>query len=214
MELIKDGIIDNEEYKKSSVKVLWILKEGNVAEGDENKQRDLCEEFRLNLHKNNALSIPTFRKMIYATYGILYPDLEWHNVPFANEDAYEVVKKIAYININKSPAGSTSNYKDIKKAYDDNKEELIKQISEINPEVIVFGNTLYYFDFKDLDKIGWTISNSARKYADEETKHTAFYKISSSKLCINAYHPAYPKIADKVYWDEIRKAYLFWKSNQ
>lgn len=211
MEKIKDGIIDKVEYDKSHVKILWILKEGNVAEGDENKQRDICEEFRLDLHKANALSIPTFRKMIYATYGILYPNVAWHKVPFANEEAYEVVKQIAYININKNPAGSTSNYIDIKKAYNDNKVELLDQISKINPNVIVFGNTLYYFDFEDLGKIGWTIDE--RKYADEKTKYTAFYEISSSKLCINAYHPAYTKISNEVYWDEIRKAYSIWKNN-
>ncbi len=71
MEIINDGIIDKVEYDKSLVKILWILKEGNVAETDMNKQRDICEEFRSNSHKKNALSIPTFRKMIYATYGIL-----------------------------------------------------------------------------------------------------------------------------------------------
>jgi hypothetical protein len=101
MKEIKDGIIDKVEYDKSSVKILWILKEGNVAEGDINKQRDICEEFRSDSHKKNALAIPTFRKMIYATYGILNPDVKWQDVPFANEEAYDVVKQIAYININK-----------------------------------------------------------------------------------------------------------------
>lgn len=214
MKEIKDGIIDKVEYDKSAVKILWILKEGNVVEGDINKQRDICEEFRSDSHKMNALSIPTFRKMIYATFGILNPDVEWQDVPLANEEAYEVVKQIAYININKYPAGSTSKPQDIKKAYDDNKEDLINQIVEINPDVIVFGNTLIYFENEDLDRIGWTISNSVKKYADEATYNTVFYEVSPDKLCINAYHPAYPKIADKVYWDEIRKAFRIWKSNQ
>jgi hypothetical protein len=206
---ILDGIIDEDKYKKSPIKILWVLKEGNVAEGDKNKQRDIREEFREDGHKKNALSIPTFRKMIYATYGILHSDKDWSDVPFANEEAYEVVKQIAYININKYPAAATSNYNDIKKAYNDNKLELLKQISRIDPDVIVFGNTLYYFDFEDLGEIGWTITD--RKYADEKTKYTAFYEISSSKLCINAYHPAYTKISNEVYWDEIRKAYRIWK---
>ena len=210
---IIDGKIDENQYNNSLCKILWILKEANVSQEDKDKEIDVCAGFREDWHMKNALSVPTFRKMIYATYGILNPSVEWQNVPFANEEAYEVVKKIAYININKYPASSLSNDVDIKKAYDDNKEELIKQIADLNPNIIIFGNTLKYFEFEDLDKIGWSISNTEKKYVDDSTHNTAFYEVSSDKLCINAYHPSYPKIADKVYWDEMRKAFTIWKAN-
>lgn len=214
MNKIIDGRVDSVKYDKSPLKILWILKEANVAEEDKNKQIDVCEGFRSDWHIKNALSIPTFRKLIYATYGILNPSVEWQDVPFANKEAYEVVKQIAYININKYPASSSSNDVDMKKAYDDNKVELLSQINELNPNVIVFGNTLKYFEYEDLDKIGWTISKTEKKYADDATYNTAFYEISSDKLCINAYHPSYPKISDKVYWSEIKKAFSNWKSNK
>ena len=29
--------------------------------------------------------------MIYATYGILNPTVEWENIPYANQEAYEAV---------------------------------------------------------------------------------------------------------------------------
>ncbi len=41
---IRDGIINFENYKNSTVKILLILKEGNVDENDKQKNRDLRSE--------------------------------------------------------------------------------------------------------------------------------------------------------------------------
>lgn len=214
MKKIIDGKINHIEYDKASCKILWILKEANISEEDKEKEIDLCEGFRNNWHKKNALSVPTFRKMIYATYGILNPTIEWKNVPFANQEAYEVVQKIAYININKLPANSSSKDLEIKKIYEENKDELLNQIEDLKPNIIIFGNTLKYFEYDDLAKINWGILETEKKYADDSTNNTTYYIISDDKLCINAYHPSYPKIADKTYWEEIRKIFNQWKSNK
>lgn len=152
--------------------------------------------------------------MIYATYGILNPTIEWKNIPFANQEAYEVVQKIAYININKFPANSSSKDLEIKKIYEENKDELLNQIEDLKPNIIIFGNTLKYFEYDDLAKINWSILETEKKYADDSTNNTTYYIISDDKLCINAYHPSYPKIADKTYWEEIRKTFNHWKSNK
>ncbi|SFC60315.1 hypothetical protein [Flavobacterium phragmitis] len=214
MKKIIDGKINPAEYGNASCKILWILKEANISAEDKEKEIDVCEGFRNDWHKKNALSTPTFRKIIYATYGILNPNVEWENVPYANQEAYEVIKKIAYININKFPANASSNDWEIKKAYDEGKDELLKQIEDLNPNVIIFGNTLKYFEEEDLARINWDITNTEKKYADNNTNNTAFYIISSDKLCINAYHPSYPMIVDKTYWHEIRNAYKIWKLNK
>lgn len=103
---------------------------------------------------------------------------------------------------------------EIKKAYNEGKAKLLKQIEDLKPNVIIFGNTLKYFEIEDLAKIGWNFSNIEEKYAESTTKNTAFYIISDDKLCINAYHPSYPKIADKTYWKEIREVFNVWKSNK
>ena len=214
MKEIIDGKINDIEYDNASCKILWILKEANISAEDKEKEIDVCEGFRNDWHKKNALSVPTFRKMIYATYGILNPTVEWENIPYANQEAYEVVQQIAYININKLPADSSSDDWKIKKAYNVGKDKLLKQIEDLNPNIIIFGNTLKFFEFEDLSKIGWNILNTEKKYADDSTYNTAYYTISSNKLCINAYHPSYPKIADKTYWNEIRQTYINWKSNK
>ena len=211
MKKIIDGIVDETKYgKDGSYKIMWILKEGNVSPEDIDKERNICEELLNDSHKSNALSIPTFRKMIYATYGILHPETEWFDVPFANDEAYEVIKKIANVNINKYPGGSISENDEIQNAYNENKVELLKQIKECNPEIIIFANTLQYFETEDLNSIGWNVSPEVKGYADETTYNTAYYITSPNKLCIHAYHPAYVKITDKIYWDEIKTAVQKW----
>ncbi len=212
MEKIKDGIVDTSKYgTDGKPKIMWVLKEGNVSEVDKEKTIDLCEGLRSDWHKKNALAIPTFRKMIYATYGILYPNTNWSDVPYANAEAYDAIKYIAYININKYPAGAISNYNDIKQAYIDNKEELLKQIVECNPNIIIFGNTLQYFVVDDMKNIGWDISPSIKKYADDLTKNTSYFVTAPDKLSIHAYHPSYPKLTDKIYSLEIKTAVQKWK---
>ena len=209
MKKIIDGKVEPEKYDNSSIRILWVLKEANVSPDDVEKEIDICEGFRSDWHIKNALSVPTFRRMIYATYGILNPQIEWVNVPFANAEAYGVIKQVAYININKYPAGSKSTYSAIKNAYNINKDEILGQIKYLNPDIIIFGNTLQYFEPIDLKSIGWDILESNKQYV-EDTFNTAFYLVSKDKLCINAYHPSYPRITDKIYWYEIKKAVEIW----
>lgn len=210
MKKIKDGIVDQNKFNSSRYKILWVLKEGNISEEDKGKDMDLCDALQNDWHKANASAIPTFRKMIYATYGILNPDVEWP-IPQANEEAYEAIKHIAYININKYPGGSSSEDVSIEQAYNDNKEELLKQIADINPNIIIFGNTLQYFSVKDLESIGWNISMSQKKYVGET--NTAYYTVSPDRLCIHAYHPASTKRTDEAYWYEIKTAVQNWEQS-
>lgn len=208
MKKIKDGIVDLKKYESSKHKILWILKEGNVSKKDHDKDRDLCEEIRTDQHKHLAMKIPTFRKMIYATYGILFPEVEWSEGPNATE-LYDVLKYIAYINLNKFPGGGISNYDNIKQAYIKNKDEILSQIEKYNPNIIIFGNTLRFFETEDLKKIGWSVSDINKNYVDEN-KVTSFYIISSMRLCINTVHPSYPKISNRKYWFDIKSAVDIW----
>jgi len=211
MKEIIDGIVCQENYKNSEYKIMWILKEGNVADEHKDYDRNICQEFNNDEHKANALSIATFRKLIYATYGILHPEVKWKDVPFANAEAYEVIKHIAYVNINKCPGSSQSKDSLIFKAYTENKEKLLSQIYNCSPDIIIFGGTMKYFDSYDMKNIGWNISDNKKK-----TGTTAFYstketKISPLRLCVDAYHPAYSRISNEEYWKEIKLAIQMWK---
>lgn len=204
MEKIIDGIINPKEfYKNDNIKILWILKEGNVDVNDYNKQRNICEEFKNGEHIKNALSIATFRKLIYASYWIFNNHLDWTEIPYSNDlECYKIVNKIAYININKYPAGNKSYDSELYRIYEENKKNLLSQIKDINPEVIIFGNTFKFFK-NDLNSINWDIENSLQNFSEENN----YYIVKNKGLIISAYHPAYPRLSNFQYSNEIKEIY-------
>ncbi len=209
MQEIKDGIINNELYKNSFPKVLWILKEGNVSEKDKNMKRDICDEINNGQHISNALSIPTFRKMIYATYSIFKPDIDWADIPLANNRAtYDIFRQVGYINVNKLPGNATSVYQIMKHAYLKYEKLLINQIIEMNPNIIILGGTLKFFTYEACEEIGFDIRKVEKQISLNGT--ASYYKISKDKLLINAFHPAYFRVSDKEYIEGIRSAVENW----
>lgn len=98
--------------------------------------------------------VPTLKRIIYTTYGILR-DCEWSEIPDANnEKSFDPLQEIAIINIKKVPGDGRSDYDEMQQAYYDNQELLKKQIETYNPNVVIFGNTLQYFfksDFGGLE---------------------------------------------------------------
>lgn len=206
---IRDGIINYEKYNNSPVKILLILKEGNVDENDKQKNRDLRNEIFEDGHLENALNIPTFRKIIYSVYQIYHPETEWSEIPFANEnEAYDVLKSIAYININKLPGSNISSDEEIETIFIKNKDALLEQIQLINPEVIICGNTLKYM--RDaLMEIGWNTTIENKEFIDDNTDA---YITKGKGVIINAWHPAYWKISDKNYTKGIFDAYKFYQT--
>ena len=209
---IKDGIVNEEDFhSEGNVKILWILKEANVSPEDIDKVRNLCEEFREGGHQKNALSVPTFRKMIYTSYWILHPEMEWSDIPYANEDeCYSVVNKIAYINVNKLPASNVSDDKKLAQVFDENKHVLLEQIKSIDPEVIIFGNTGKFF-IDNMESIGWDVS-SENKNDDDPNAH--YFVTPNKGIAINAYHPAYSRLKDKDYCYSIVEKFKLYKTNQ
>lgn len=81
------------------------------------------------------------------------------------------------------PGGSTSSNTVIQNAYDENRELILKQIQTYNPDVIIFGGTLNYFDnaldFNDLKE--------ENKQVSDFNNH---YYYGDDRLYIHAYHPA------------------------
>lgn len=226
MAKITDGIINKELYSKAKYKILWVLKEGNVDEADHDVPRNLCKEINdidenkgVEQHRKNARAIPTFRKIIYSSYGILDKDKKWLEIPLANEEAYNVFKEIAYININKEPGGAVSDNTEIRKIYERDKKKILEQIEEINPQIIIFGGTEQFLSEKDLKKIGWQSNVKDRFTAQaEDTKYsvTCYSKKTdgkyNDKLIICPVHPACFTVSDKDYCTSIHNAVREWES--
>lgn len=210
---IKDGIVCSSFYNKARYKILWVLKEGNVDKADKNCERDICNEFLIDQHKKDACAIPTFRKIIYSTYGILNPEISWMNIPLANKEAYEVIKEIAYININKEPGGAVSDNTEIRKIYERDRTKILEQIEQISPQIILFGGTEQFFSEEDLESIDWPSNTKDRFTAKAEGSDykVICYARSKNRLIVCPTHPAYFKISDKDYCTSIHNAVRQWE---
>lgn len=94
------------------------------------------------------------------------------------KEVYQVAEEIAYINIKKTGGGGKSNIKEIKDAYSENEELLLKQIKEYNPNIIIFGGTLKYFNSDKLKDIGWGLEVDKKIVNESQITHiiTLFQK--------------------------------------
>ena len=174
-----DGIIDPEKYLNAKYRILWVLKEAN----SESDSWSYLENFKNKewLYRCGK-SIPTLKRIIYTTFGILR-SCQWSEIPDAcDERSFEPLQEIALINIKKIPGGSNSEHETIQFAYNENHELLKLQIETYNPNVVIFGNTLQFFNKSDFEGLV-----DAEKQITEFGNH--FYD-TKDKLYIHTWHPA------------------------
>lgn len=100
---IFDGIVNEQKYKNSDIKLMWILKDANSTGEDESY--DLREAINT-LKRDYGVRKDwekTFNNIIYVTNGILN-DAEWEDIPYPKDEpnTVDILQNIAYINIKKS----------------------------------------------------------------------------------------------------------------
>lgn len=127
-------------------------------------------------------------------------------MPVVDEEAsingIKVMHNIALINVKKTAGVSASNDAEISEAYKSHRELLLKQIKQINPDVII--NCSRVWDLtkelgKGMEKLPIPKGNQAR----------CFY--SNEKLVIEYNHPNTRNQTDKSYYNDIIKCYNKWK---
>lgn len=206
---ILDGIIDSNCYTRSKYKILWILWEPY----DDYKNREGLHSPSQNNFYNKEnyesgcggwdcradivekmetyLKIPTWKTIASISSIILC------GTPYKDLSAFSAtIKSIAFININKYPAGHTSSnrWNLFDEIYKTKGHVLEEQIEFINPEIVIAGNVLYLF----------------KKKLEEQPLFQTFgrnsYK-SSSRIYIDALHPS--RKGEK-YSMEINKAISDW----
>lgn len=190
---VKDGVINVEEYYKSPVKILWILKE--PYSGQENEMlKDLNEKRAMGL-KTDSQS--TWHPLIYISHGILNGFLKYDEMPkIAEENTIsKVLKQVAFINVQKKPGKSRSNNAEIAKAYKENEAILKQQIETLKPDIIIGANTMQYF---------------AKNFKPTE-KFKNFHWVKDGQLYIKTYHPAQTIISRKEYVDKVIAVAKAWR---
>lgn len=119
---IYDGIVDEEKYCSSKYRIAWILKEPydetDGTGGDWSLSKDILAQN--NLYPDIIKKSPTFHTMAYLTHAILDQVAEYQGMDYIRNDPSiaQSLNNIALVNVNKMPAFSTSNDKEISVWYD------------------------------------------------------------------------------------------------
>ncbi|MDO4228542.1 MAG: hypothetical protein Q4C98_01895 [Capnocytophaga sp.] len=197
-----DGIINPERYLKAKYRILWILKEANSIDFswsiiDNFKNKEWLEK--------HGGSNPTLKRLIYTSYAILN-ESEWSDIPWGYEpQGYDCLQDIAFINIKKEPGDSTANGNEVQQAYYQDKELLQEQINMCDADIVIFGNTLQYFDkylFEGLTEA-----------QEQRTEWGNVFFDTGKKLYIWTWHPAVrgKGFDDKGYVTDIANIVKNWK---
>ncbi len=143
---VKDGIINKDEFQDAPIKILWVLKEPYAKEGEvEYLYGEGYLKFFREYEKHSTLAHQTVHKIIYASYAILN-NKEWEDIPRIKDNAnvIKILNKIAIINIKKVPkiisetSNKTSRKEEIMDHFIKNLEYIKKQITDINPNVVIW----------------------------------------------------------------------------
>ena len=184
---ICDGIADEEGYLNSTMRVAWVLKEpyddkddnGKPCGGDWSLPKD-C--FTLNkLSKvETVLDNPVWEKIAYVMYGfrnkMRFGDMpDMRAVPTMLQE----IRNIAWVNISKMPAHTTSSDYWVRLAYKRYWKEVVNfQLKTYAPNVIIFGYTFPCFDCYE----------NAAKRDDLSNEWVTCYSLGKQFL-LDTFHP-------------------------
>ena len=201
LEPLPDGVSNIEGYCQSSPRIMWILKQpyDDIKEG---KPSGGGWEVYGAFKNSDASTNMTWQPIVYSLVGIR-EHKQYNDMPYIRDDKLmlEVLKDIAYINVNKMPGYKTTPDAELTEAYEQWKDIIEEQIGLYDPQVICFANTMWLF------KEDWGI--------DEHTEHESiplgndknmFVYHKDSRLCLDTYHPAQRIVPREKYVDAIIKA--------
>ncbi len=188
---IYDGVEDIKAYLNSPLKIMWILKEPYDSDGG---GWNISEAYKNKEGRKKA----TYRRMAASTYGFMnnkyYEDIKKLG---ATIDIFSALDSIAYINISKMPGNNRTSATSAKAYYNIWKDFLWKQIDIYNPDVIIFGGTMDFFEFKQSPVLYKTYYNED---VNPDCKARIFK--CENKWLISVYHPS-SIVSDEVYVDSI-----------
>ncbi len=205
---IIDGLVDPLKYLNAKFKIAWFLKE---AYTDEQEGWHIKKYYsRENAYENffNKAAMPTWHPIIYTSYGILNSFQDWGTMPYIKDkpEMCEVVSQIAIINANKWPSktDTITLHKNLEEGFKECKPIIEHQVSVLNPEIHIFGNTVHlYMDMFDLNNAELIVDNHLVKVWQKDTR-----------IFIGAYHPAMRFYSRQKYVDSIVNEVKKWADNK
>lgn len=191
---IEDGIICQNKFgkhPKSKLKILWILKESNDPDGGGWSLIDFLatrtdQPGGLFHYKRWA---STFGLVIEASYGLLNGFIKYDEIEKDLKRAAEILDYVAVINIKKVPGGSRSSLAEIANGI--NPQVILNQINEINPDIVIGGNTL------------WILAKNNLFLDESELSNESWGLFKGGKIWVDAYHPNNTKVTHEEYYFQI-----------
>lgn len=201
-----DGIIDIEKYILAKYKILWILREpidswrtdkitGEKIIGGWNLTKDLYN----NSNYDGICSNTTTRRELLIDNAILNDtkydlgEIYKYSKIISSTDKEKALsnfKSTAIINIKKIPGKKLSVEKEIRESFNKYKEILIEQMNLYNPDIVLCGNTLHYFE-EDID------FRKGAKFPTGIKGHNYF--CLKNRIYINLYHPSHRSFPNTKY---------------
>lgn len=201
LEPLPDGVFNIEGYCQSSPRIMWILKQPYDDFKEDGKPSGGGWDVYGAFENSDAYTNKTWKPIVYSLVGIREHKL-WKNIPDICDDKsmLEVLKDIAYINVDKMPGLKTTPDAKQAEAYEHWKSIIEEQIHLYDPQVICFANTFWLF------KKDWNIDEHTEHESISlgSDKHMLVYRIDG-RLCLDTYHPAQRIISQENYVDAIIK---------
>ena len=200
VEPIPDGVYSAELYLSAPSQIMWILKEPYDDFNEKGEPYGGGWNLFSAFDNDNAWSSPTLQPIIYSMYGLFY-NQKWDKMDEIcnNKKMADVLKQIAYINISKMPASTTTNDNSLYEKYELWKEILMEQIAIYAPKIIIFGRTFEYFK---TDLVGYDAvpRSSVEGVINIYEKNGVYY--------LDAYHPNQKKFSRGIYVNTIIESCL------
>jgi hypothetical protein len=180
---VYDGVVNVEKYVNGEkYRICWVLKELYDKEGGD---WYLCDFLSDETRWREIAKHPVWKRGIYTTYGIINNFIDYSEMDYICDDPEMVqcLSHIAVINVNKTPASTTSSDANIARKYKHFKPVLLRQLKQYDPQIIIFGKTFQHFQ----NDLGIKDEELTNYYKDKKKPR---YIVKNGKLYVDAYHPA------------------------
>ena len=194
VEPIVDGTYDINAYFQEKTRIMWMLKEPYEEFLEDGTPYGGGWSITNVLAKADSWKTRSWQPIIYILYAFFNNIGKWNDMDDIRDapEMAEVLKRIAYVNMSKMPA-KTSSKSNMNNEYKIWEPILLKQIELYDPHIIIFGNTFKYF--KDRLLNGEYVS-------DTSNENLGIYSCNN-RLYLDAYHPQQRTIAQEKYVTDI-----------
>lgn len=137
---VKGGVVNEECYKNSNIKILVLLKEVNDSKKKENWT--LVEHINDQIAKHKFY--PTWRQVGIWSYGIQYGFPRFNEIGSSSEIDKNIaigLTKIAATNLKKSGGSGSSIFEEIMVFAQNQKDLWVKEIELMKPDLVICGGT-------------------------------------------------------------------------